>query len=1014
MRFPLSRPAIFAAISLALTLSSPSEGQSRHSTASQINQIAIPGPLRSFVRMAGVSREVSLEDVLPTLARNVYMMGYPSKRESEYMVLLQRYVQQARALQMLASNDTIRVARCEDAGPLLQVLGYRLRNPCGQKDVSLVTSNPESAFLTIDSGFPLTQLEEAIQNNTPFTYAYAPTRVPVLLHQTDWTNLSLWARSSHPDLLDVLLHDPQVARLYWGFSRIDPDTGLALVRSPGLVNLLPMASVMDFYGTQLCIRSKKVVVPGGPAAESAWKDLVGASPAMPGEFVTRLLSEDRGWLAAYFDTLARLDRTQQEHLTQGPQLRNTFEAFRGPDPRTSAAGAAFRRAPALLVLLTRQRWKPNGEPIIPGNLDTWREISGKGARRWDRPEDVLEHMVALSRLETDNEALQVYLTLSELDNQRSPEAGVSPDTMLLMAHAFADYSAWYPVFSEFPQLDDAAITRFIRVAEELSRIPKQDLRGDALGTFQANLGLWQILARQGEIPKDQLASSWQKLIDPFEKVSSPVELLDAGEKSLNELMISATGKAEYSQDQIISLLAAPPQENSQNEKVRTEMAERIRSVMDDQRLTSLDTLFALSHEITAMEHGTPGAPPSKELLKLTGELREFEMPRRIFSESEKDEWAPGIFSQRHAELQMHTDLAKAIGQSNSPQKLDAARGQLAPFLRDTLVGLNYAYYEPPGSQILHINPLFVRSHDFAGETVGGIEHVWQVSSVFAAGSPAGGGAYLVGSLADLAYVEASVEQDFIAPTNVQALIWQETVPGLLAGSVVSRWWNVSPHELHAVALYQKSGEELLAASVGNQQLREKVVAILADRISPLRASRMELALQSGDISDETARLLPADSFYLGTEFHQRYPQEPIPGAAAEALDKLTRQYPEEVSVKRISKDLGIPHPTLAQTYGRELLNVKPFPAFSGQYCRSFGESWDSSNLYWARMADERGVSPATLNLLSPQLTHLMISRIFASHYEDWPAVVRAMHEVGDEFLQGKLGPQTETATISQR
>jgi len=39
---------------------------------------------------------------------------------------------------------------------------------------------------------------------------------------------------------------------------------------------------------------------------------------------------------------------------------------------------------------------------------------------------------------------------------------------------------------------------------------------------------------------------------------------------------------------------------------------------------------------------------------------------------------------------------------------------MAPFLRDTLVGLNYVHYAPPGAQVLYTNPLFVRSHDFIG------------------------------------------------------------------------------------------------------------------------------------------------------------------------------------------------------------------------------------------------------------------------------------------------------------
>jgi hypothetical protein len=71
-------------------------------------------------------------------------------------------------------------------------------------------------------------------------------------------------------------------------------------------------------------------------------------------------------------------------------------------------------------------------------------------------------------------------------------------------------------------------------------------------------------------------------------------------------------------------------------------------------------------------------------------------------------------------------------------------------------------------------------------------------------------------------------------------------------------------------------------------------------------------------------------------------------------------------------------------------------------------------LYWARLADDRSVSPVTLNVLSPQLTRLMISKIFASDFEDWPAVVRAMHEAGDDFLQGKVALQAGMQTTAQR
>ncbi len=108
-----------------------------------------------------------------------------------------------------------------------------------------------------------------------------------------------------------------------------------------------------------------------------------------------------------------------------------------------------------------------------------------------------------------------------------------------------------------------------------------------------------------------------------------------------------------------------------------------------------------------------GKKMQASLIPLAEQLREFELPRPLFTSSERLMWAAGMHSRRHAEEQIHTDLTKVI-RSGSPTDLAEARGKLSPFLRDTLVGLNYAYYEPPGANVLHHNALFVRSHDFSG------------------------------------------------------------------------------------------------------------------------------------------------------------------------------------------------------------------------------------------------------------------------------------------------------------
>jgi hypothetical protein len=767
-----------------------------------------------------------------------------------------------------------------------------------------------------------------------------------------------------------------------------------------------------------------VIVPGGSAAAPVWKELAGTSPDSPGEFISKLFTKDNGWLAAYFDDLSSLPASQQSHFTEPARLRRFYEMFRGKGGKESsdARTGVFRPDAGLFLLVTRLRWEPNGEPYVPGNLEVWKKIFqqktdskiirewGRRAAHWDHPGQLLDALFAISRASAETGPLQSYLMLSELDRRRSPEHRLSPETVALLAGKFSQFSDQYLLLSEFPDLDDASIAAFLRVITNLDGISKNTLRGNALGTFQASIGLWQILARQGEIPDAALNDSWQKVIKPFGKIGSSTQVFDAGRAALNELF-AATGKSDASQDKIINLLAGPHPSTPEARRMHDLIANRIRSVLDEQRLVSLDTLLALGDGLHEVAKGNTSG---NTLLPLAAELREFEMPQPIFRNSERTQWAAGIYNNSHTELQMHTNLAKNIKSGGSPEQLAQARGQLAPFLRDTLVGLNYAYYEPPGAQILHHNPLFVRSHDFAGETVIGLERLWQAPQLFGAGSPAGGGGHLVGSLADLPYVLATAEQDFIAPQNVQALIWRELVPGLLTNAIVPRWWNVSENELHAVSLYQQRGEELLAASAQNDELRSKVLGILSDRMIPKRSERVERALLSGHSPEALSLLTPADTFYLAAQYQRRFPQGRDPsGPAGDELATLSERYPNEVNWERLSRDFGVPHRVFAQSYSRELLNLPPFPVFMGNASRLFAETWESNNLYWARLADEKHYSPVMLNSLVPELTRRMVEKIFATDFEDWPALLRAARETGEEFRQGKIVALSRNDSSSQ-
>src|SRR5579862_1324606 len=175
-------------------------------------QFEIPGPLRSFLRMAGISQKISAEEVLPLLSRNVFTEGFQgTSRPTEFLVLLRRYVVQARELAELAahSGTVIRVSNCDDARPLLLILGYRTKGKCGDPELSLQTEDAERAFLAIDSGFPMAELEQTLQGGKPFEYAYTSTPAPVLFNESDWTKASTKNfKENSRDLLDTLLNDP--------------------------------------------------------------------------------------------------------------------------------------------------------------------------------------------------------------------------------------------------------------------------------------------------------------------------------------------------------------------------------------------------------------------------------------------------------------------------------------------------------------------------------------------------------------------------------------------------------------------------------------------------------------------------------------------------------------------------------------------------------------------------------------------------------------------------------------
>jgi hypothetical protein len=84
----------------------------------------------------------------------------------------------------------------------------------------------------------------------------------------------------------------------------------------------------------------------------------------------------------------------------------------------------------------------------------------------------------------------------------------------------------------------------------------------------------------------------------------------------------------------------------------------------------------------------------------------------------------------------------------------------------------------------------------------------------------------------------------------------------------------------------------------------------------------------------------------------------------------------------------------------------------GYSSRIMAESWESNTLFWAALADELNLTPSQLNVRVPEWTQKLVEQIFASHLEDWPALLRSLRMVGDDIrAKAKLQGSEQKAAL---
>lgn len=977
--------------------------------AQPTDSVLVPGRLDSFRRMAALSTDLSHEELIPLLGRTIFTGGYHATRGSssleptEYLKLLKQYLTQARELAVFAGDDnTIDVPICEspETAQLLKILGYRLRGECGPSAV-LETVNPSRAFLAIDSAFPLTDLELAYRRGEAFRLQFSPTRLPLLFDRDYWLGA---ARRNLGDFLDAFIDNPGLARLYIAMYNLHRPTAEALRASVPVERLKDYANVLDFFGAMFEVQDGRAVVPGGERARPAWEKLIGATVAQGGRFFQQLIELDDGWMAAFYDALARVQgQAAQEYFYDPQRIERFYLAVRGRITSPGPARPIFRASADLLLLSSRVDFPSGAQPRIPGGIVPWKDLFvkhphgkydgrlTKSAEGWSQADDVIEAMFALCRKAIENEPLRIFLAVSDVDRNRSKP--LSAETVERMIRAYPAHGEQFALYNDSPNLSEQTIQVHLDTMAGLDRMGNALRRADATGILQAQLALWQVLRRNRSIPDSNADSSMQALLSLANNISDQQDIFEAGRGGVFVLLEAAgRGSGESPQRDLLELLVGEP--GPGEEQARQEILVELNQLLALQRLVPLKTLFDLADHLERVSRGEAFNVAMAN--RLSASISDIRLPRSLLSVEESNAMAQGHWVERHIQRQRSLNLRRAVDRAQgNPKRLLSIRGELAPILRDSLVGIVYVLYSPPGAELIRANPLFVRSHDFLGPEG---EFSWSRTRMQATGWPSSGGGRLVGSLMSLPYELASAEQNFLVPTERQALIWQDLAPQMLLGSTLPRWWRIRPADLHYVGLHLRLARALLAQSALDPTLAPSVRTELQQSIEPSRVWRIDDAFRRGQILKGLDIVTPSELFNLAHRLRdtERERLIVIGEPYVSAIEDLEALDSERYNESRIGSLFGMPHPRLAHSYRLELLHLPLFPTLMGYSSRILAESWESNNLHWAALSDELHIAPAQLNLLIPKWTQRALERIFATHLDDWPALWRSLRLIADQ------------------
>jgi hypothetical protein len=426
----------------------------------------VPGGMRALGFIARGKAKSTPERFVADYCRAIVANAGQPDAGPQYIVRVRSYFERMAALESLGRREgerlTVTLSAADRPGQRLtervsNLLGWRARAEQSRLVLEVAERTTQSKRKETATALDIDEvgMQEALQAGRPFPLEVRYEKAPVLLGERAWRAAFYPKENLTGGLLEALVRDPRLARLYLALSQLDPRTRDALLQGLELHGLLPFAGLLHRHAAAFGIVEGRASVPGGRPAEPVWAKLAGAGPAEPGRFFRALLEKDQGYLLAFFDALSGFDAAAQAYATRNAAwTERLYAAFRGvPELRT---------APGLLR-----------------NESSFLETLRRGPRLDDEELLRLARTFHQSRQEK-RLLLDAWLAVEKI-NDRRPER-LSEETARLLRERYWEYREAYPYFQRLTALGHPEFQQFFAAADKLRHLPRKQ--------SEIPLGLW--------------------------------------------------------------------------------------------------------------------------------------------------------------------------------------------------------------------------------------------------------------------------------------------------------------------------------------------------------------------------------------------------------------------------------------------------------------------------------------------------------------------------------------------